>query len=175
MSAILKITNMNIKNFLTPLFFAGAFLTSCKEEPPLWDFGTYNYFSDIEFDSTVFNYVITPESDTLYVGFHRRCDSVPGYELNLYETFTIARWSTAKCNRDFMIPAMDSNSYTNAFRIMCEPPATKGNFMIVVRPEKINEPMYVKLYKYNMIPELSYSKQECDTLTINFIPQKEQL
>lgn len=166
---------MNIKNFLIPLLFAGAFLTSCKEEPFFYDGGGLA-LSDIEFDSTVVNCVVTPESDTLRFGFHRRGDSAPeGYVLFTGETVIIERWSTAKCNRDFMIPAMDSNSYTNAFRIMCEPPAMKGNFMIVVRPEKINEPMYVKLYKYNVIPELSYSKQKCDTLTINFIPQEEQL
>lgn len=165
---------MNIKNFLIPLIFGVALIFGCKDKGLLlYDDGLLVY-DDIEFDSSVVNCMITPESDTLYFGFHKRGDQAPeGHILGNGIYLTVERWSTAKYNRDFTIPVMQDGAPN--FYAVCNLTDSTGNFMIVVKPEMITKPLYLKLIKYNHFPELSYSKQQRDTLTINFIPDQEQL
>lgn len=167
---------MNLRNILIPLLFSGAFMVGCQEDRPLWVFGPYIY-NDIEFDKSVVDCVITPESDTLYFGFHKRGDQAPeGHFLGNGCGFNIARWSTAKCNRDFTVPAINDNDHSRGyFSAECNLTDSTGNFMIIIKPERVTTPLYIKITKYNSFPELSYSKQQVDTMTINLIPQQDQL
>lgn len=135
------------------------FLGGCAQEripqPP-----RINY-QDLLFDEKEVTRTVTPETDTLYFGFHRQgADTLTDKSEFLKTQFTIDRFSTAKFKRDFTVP--DSVINTRGFWVMCNLTRYTGNFPIIVYPEKITQPCFLKLHFQSGTLQ--------DSMTINLIP-----
>lgn len=156
-----------MKNNLQFVFYAIALgsmlIGGCAQEKEQYQSRT-NY-QDLLFDEKQVTHMVTPETDTLYFGFHRQgADTLTDKADYLKSLFVIDRWSTAKFKRDFTVA--DSLMYPRGFWVTCNLTRYTGNFYLIVYPEKITQPCFIKL----RFEGGAIGKNFSDSMTINLIP-----
>lgn len=137
-----------------------AFLGGCAQEKRPTKF-LHQYLT---FDQKEVTHTVTPDTDTLYFGFHGQDPEVIDDQYDyVYQKklLHIDRWSTAKFKRDFTVA--DSLMYLRGFWAICNLTRYTGEFYIIVCPEKITQPCFIKLY-------VNDSPNSADSMIINLIP-----
>lgn len=113
------------------------------------DSGSIVQYEDLVFDNEIVNIDVNAQTDTVYLGFHRANVDDNQY-MPMY--VNVERWSTAKMYKDFVVgPRIESQSggvSNSGFYVECNVDRFKGQFYMIINPEQITEPKFVKFYLY---------------------------